>query len=130
MKCYDTDMNYNFKPLINLAVATLGILILFLLVEIGHVSSTPTTNNTVSFTAEGKVSAKPNIAEISASVVTQASDAKTAQDQNSNKSNAVKNFLKSQGIADEDIKTSNYNVYPQYNYSGGQQNIVGYQVSE
>ena len=108
------------------------LLALFLLVEINQVSNTATTTNTVSFSGEGKVSAAPDIAMISASVVTQAVDSKTAQNANSTKSNAISAFLKNQGIADADIQTSGYNVLPQYKYPqyGGQPTISGYEVDE
>ncbi|MEK7645787.1 MAG: SIMPL domain-containing protein [Patescibacteria group bacterium] len=122
----------NLKPLVWSGSLALVILALFLLVEINQVSNTATTTNTVSFSGEGKVTAKPDIAVISASIVTQAIDSKSAQDSNSTKSNAVDSFLKKQGIAEKDIKTSGYNVTPQYKYPpyGGQATITGYQVTQ
>lgn len=121
-----------FKPLIWTGSLVMVLLALFLLVEINQVSNTATTTNTVSFSGEGKVTAKPDIAVISASIVTQAVDSKTAQDNNSTKSNAVSAFLSKQGVADKDIKTSDYNVLPQYKYPtyGGQPTITGYQVTQ
>src|SRR3989344_2339773 len=121
-----------YKPLVWSGSLVLVILALFLLVEINQVSNTATTTNTVSFSGEGKVTAKPDIAVISASIVTQAVDSKSAQDSNSTKSNAVDSFLKKQGIADKDIKTSGYNITPQYKYPpyGGQATITGYQVTQ
>ena len=110
----------------------LVILAVFLLVEINQVSNTATTTNTVSFSGEGKVTAKPDIAVISASILTQAVDSKSAQDNNSTKSNAVDSFLKKQSIAEKDIKTSGYNITPQYKYPpyGDQATITGYQVTQ
>lgn len=91
-------------------------LILFLLSNINHPRDTATTTNTVSFSGEGKVLAKPDIAVISFAVVTEATTSKVAQDANSQKSQKITDFLKKQGIEDKDIKTSSYNVYPQYGY--------------
>ena len=85
-----------------------------MLVNIQHLADTATTTNTIAFSGEGKVSAKPDIAAISFSIVTEAATSKAAQDANSTKSQKVVNFLKSQSIADKDVKTSGYNVYPQY----------------
>ena len=121
-----------FKPLIWSGSLVLVLLAVFLLVEINQVSNTATTTNTVSFSGEGKITAKPDIAIISASIVTQAVDSKSAQDSNSTKSNAVDSFLKNQGIAEKDIKTSGYNITPQYKYPpyGGQATITGYQVTQ
>jgi len=92
------------------------ILAIFLLVMTSHVSNTATNTNTVSFSGEGKVFAKPDIAAISFSIVTEAKTSKAAQDDNSKKSEKVVNFIKSQGIDEKDIKTTGYNVYPQYSY--------------
>ena len=125
-------MGNNFKPLIWSGSLVMVLLALFLLVEINHVSNTAATTNTVSFSGEGKVTAKPDIAVISASIVTQAVDSKVAQDSNSTKSNAVSVFLKKEGVDDKDIKTSGYNVLPQYKYPpyGGQPTTSGYQVTQ
>lgn len=121
-----------YKPLVWTGSVVLVILSLFLVVEINQISNTAITTNTVSFSGEGKVTAKPDIAVISASIVTQAVDSKSAQDANSTKSNAVSAFLKSQGIADKDVQTSGYNVLPQYKYPpyGGQPTANGYQVTQ
>lgn len=121
-----------YKYLVWVGMVVLAIFGVFLLVEINHVWSTAATTNTVSFSGEGKVSAKPDIAVVSASILTQSADSKSAQDDNSKKSKAVSDFLKKQGIDDKDIKTSNYNISPQYKYPpyGGQPTITGYQVSQ
>src|SRR3990167_2390641 len=66
--------------------------------------------------AEGKVTAKPDRATLSFSVVTQGKEASKVQAENDAKMKTVVDFLKSEGIADEDIKTSGYNLYPQYDY--------------
>jgi uncharacterized protein YggE len=107
-------MNNNYKYLIWSGTAALAIFSVFLLVSIQHLSETSTTTNTIAFTGEGKVSAKPDLAMLNFSILTQAATSKAAQDDNSKKSQKVVAYLKSQGIADKDIKTSGYNVYPQY----------------
>jgi hypothetical protein len=37
--------------------------------------------------------------------------------------------LMSNGVAEEDIQTSNYSIWPQYDYTGQRQILVGYQVN-
>lgn len=71
----------------------------------------------ISFTAEGKVVAKPDVALLTVSVITQDTDAKKAQENNNNKMTTVINFLKEMGVKEEDIKTSNYSLNPQYDYN-------------
>lgn len=94
----------------------MAVLTLFLLTSIRQINNTATTTNTVSFSGEGKITAKPDIAVISFAIVTEFPTSKAAQDANSKKSNQVTDFLKKQGIEDKDIKTSSYNIYPQYSY--------------
>ena len=131
-------MNNNYKYLVWAGTAVLVVLTIFLLVMTGHVSNTATNANTVSFNGEGKVFAKPDIAAVSFSIVTEAKTSKVAQDANSEKSKKVVDFLKSQDIADKDIKTTGYNIYPQYSYPtpdspvyyDSNPKITGYQVSQ
>lgn len=125
-------MNNNYKYLVWSGTAVLVMLFFFLMVSAKHISNTATTTNTVSFSGEGKVVAKPDIAKVNLSIVTDALTSKAAQDENSKKSNAVTDYLKSQNIEEKDIKTTGYNIYPQYKYPqfGGQPTITGYQVSQ
>lgn len=122
----------DYKYLAWSGTAALIMLTIFLGVSASRLSNTAATTNTVSFSGEGKVTATPDIAVILATVLTQAADTKTAQDQNSGKSNAVTAFLKKQNIADKDVKTTGYNITPLYKYPpyGGQPTITGYQVTQ
>jgi len=71
----------------------------------------------ISFSAEGKVVAKPDIAKLSFSVITQKEKAEEAQEENDQKIKTLIEFVKSEGIEDKDIKTINYSLNPQYDYS-------------
>ena len=89
--------------------------------------------------AEGKTIVTPDIANISFSVISEGVDPKTIQEENSKKMKNAIDFVKSQGVADKDIKTANYNLYPKYDYSrppvifypdGNRQEIIGYTLSQ
>jgi len=87
--------------------------------------------NQISFTGEGKVYSNPDTAFIDFSVVTQGTDISNVQDSNTKKMNKVIDFLKSFGIEDKDIKTTNYGLYPQYTYENNQiPQIMGYQITQ
>ncbi len=88
------------------------------------------TYNTISVNGTGKVIAKPNIATINIGVMAEKGDVAAAQDENSKKMNALIAQIKNLGVEEKDIKTTNYAVYPQYDYPGGKQQIRGYQVSQ
>jgi uncharacterized protein YggE len=133
-------MNTNYKPLVWSGTIVMIILGVFLSVAANKAWNTAAFTNTVSFTGEGKVSAKPDIAKINFSIVTSAQTSKAAQDDNSRRSKAVADYLKSQNISDKDIKTLNYNISPQYSsrpctlFDGPcfiqKQIISGYQASQ
>jgi uncharacterized protein YggE len=73
-------------------------------------------NKTISISGEGKVIAKPDIAEMNFGVITQNADSAKAQSENDAKMKVLVSFLKEQGIDDKDITTTTYNLEPQYNY--------------
>ena len=124
-------MKNNYKYLIWSGTAVTVILAVFLLASTNRVLNTTTTTNTISFNGEGKVLAKPDVAAISLSIVTEAVTSKAAQDDNSSKSKAVSDFLKKQGVEEKDIKTTGYNIYPQYRYPQyDKPEIRGYQVNQ
>ena len=76
----------------------------------------PPSGRTITVSGDGKVTVTPDIAMISFSVVTQGKEPETIQEENTEKMNEVISFIKEQGIEPKDIKTSNYNLYPQYDY--------------
>jgi len=78
---------------------------------------------------EGKVTVTPDIAKITVGIQENGTSLKQVQDSVNKKSKTLTDALKKLGIADSDIKTVSYNVYPQYDFTNIVQNITGYQVS-
>jgi len=92
-------------------------------------SSSASTDNTITVSASGKVTAVPDMATITFSITTEGKDVKTAQDKNSQDANKVVEKLNELGVDKKSIKTSNYNIYPQYDYDAQVGNrISGYTV--
>lgn len=91
----------------------------------------PLEQATVTVTGEGEAVGIPDIATITFSVIEQADAvADVTSAANATMENVV-SVLKGAGIADEDIKTTGYNLYPRYDYtkvSRGQ--IVGYELTQ
>jgi uncharacterized protein YggE len=87
-------------------------------------------DNTMSMSAEGRVTAKPDLATVTVGVLTNAKTAKLAQDDNNKNINQVTEAVKKLGIKDEDITTSNFSVYPNYTYTNGKSVIDGYQANQ
>lgn len=94
------------------------------------VISVQTTKSSL-FTASGtgKVTAAPNTAQISLGVTETSSAVSDAQAKLNTKSNNVINALKKLGIEEKDIKTTNYSISPNYDFSAGQR-ITGYTASQ
>ena len=101
---------------------------------------TPTVTQTITGTrldisASGEVTRVPDLAIISAGVVTRSASASGAIQQAAARMARVRDALRQAGIADRDIQTSNISLNPEYTYvnnptygSSGQQ-ITGYTAS-
>jgi uncharacterized protein YggE len=87
--------------------------------------------NTVSVNATGTIKVMPDIAYVTAGVVTQDADAAKAQSDNSAAMNTLFDALKTAGLTEDDIDTTGYSVNPMYNYddSTGISEIYAYQVT-
>lgn len=86
--------------------------------------------NTISVSGEGKVTAVPDLATVNIGVLSQATTAVDVKNQNNDKVNKVVAFIKQQGVADKDITTSQFSLYPQQNYNNGAPTITGYQGNQ
>jgi len=86
--------------------------------------------DTIAISGEGKVTAIPDIAAIDVGLMTEKSDVKSAQKENTDKMNRLITNLKNLGVESKDIQTSYYNIYPQYDWPNGKQVLRGYQVSQ
>lgn len=96
-----------------------------------HYIGKPTDiRDTISISGEGKVTAIPDIATVEVGVVTEKSDVVAAQKENTNKVNGLLKKVKDLEIAEKDIQTTNYQIYPQYDYTKDGQHLRGYQVSQ
>ncbi|MYL39143.1 SIMPL domain-containing protein [Halobacillus litoralis] len=77
----------------------------------------------------GSVKVKPDTAVIQLGVVTEGTNLTSVQNENASTINRVKSKLMAAGVEEENIQTSDYSVYPQYDYVDGKQEFRGYQVS-
>lgn len=90
-----------------------------------------TTNKSSSFdvVGESEVTSAPDEARVSLGMRQTSSSVQIAQDQVNDVMNKLTSELKNMGIKSDDIKTTNYNVYPEYNYDSPERRITGYTVS-
>ena len=131
----ETNLNQHTKPWL---WQTLGILLgLFLALLVLDKAHAVWENfrplvpkNTIVMTAEGKVSATPDLAIVSVGVTSNGSTAKQVTDDMSKKVNQITDFVKQQGIDAKDIATTNFYVNQNYDYTNGTNKPTGYQGSE
>jgi len=87
--------------------------------------------NTIIVSGEGKVQAKPDIAQIDLSVVSRGSTVAMVTKDNTTKMNAVITALKGAGIEEKDIRSTTYYLNPQYDYNNtANPRIIGYSLEQ
>lgn len=90
----------------------------------------PADATLLSVSSQAEASRAPDIATLSAGVVTQATDGNTAMRQNATRMTQVMAAIGKAGIDDKDIQTSGVMLNPQYDYRDNQAPaITGYQAS-
>lgn len=90
--------------------------------------STAYNTNSISVNSSEKVTVVPDIAQVEYSVRTQASDAASCQQKNTESVSQVIGLLKSLNVDEASIQTSDYYMNPVYNYSGNTPRVTGYEA--
>lgn len=135
--------NTNSNKIINVYFVLKVVLIAFLIVALGFITFKTKNifndnkitigvieSNTMTFSGEASQMIVPDVAVISMGYT---SEKKTVSAAQKDVNEVIKKFsdkLKELGIKDTDIRTNNYNIYTQYDYSSSVRRLTGYQVSE
>ncbi len=119
-----------------------GILLVYLIFLVGtmirnnlekfnYIGQADRLERTITVDAQGKVAAKPDVAVTTMGMIAEGKTVAEAQEKNSAVMNSLLEKLKGLGIEKADIQTTNYNIYPQYNYTerNGRE-LLGYEVSQ
>lgn len=83
----------------------------------------------ISVNGTGKVSGKPDVAKLALGVHAESDTVQNARDRAATSLDAIIKTLKTNGVADKDIQTQQFNIQPQYDYSNGNQRLRGFQVT-
>lgn len=140
------DFNNKFVQMgVKAGVVAVGLLAVFLLSKtISEVVSWGKNtevypSRTVSVMAEGEAIATSDIATFSFTVNEKGTTSEEAQNKAEDKISKALQYLKDNGVEEEDIKTEYYNIYPEYEYSAPcyafdcpapTNKIIGYEVSQ
>lgn len=92
---------------------------------------------TITVSGKGEIVVKPDIATFSFGIQEESLIVSDAQTAAAKSENDILNYLKTNGVSADDIKVSDYNIYPRYEYpqtgmygNTGKQVLAAYVVSE
>ncbi|MFZ3099806.1 MAG: SIMPL domain-containing protein [Minisyncoccales bacterium] len=71
---------------------------------------------TISVSGDGEVYKTPDLAVMSFSVVSEAKTVAEAMEDNTKKMNAITDVMKSMGVTENDLQTTNFSINPRYDY--------------
>ena len=125
-----TAMRPVLRPLVLAAVLAAGSLAMSADAQSLPVPMVTSDGTLLSVAAQAEARRAPDIATVSAGVVTQAADANAALRQNAEQMAKVVAAIRAAGVADRDVQTAGVNLNPQYRYAENQPPaITGYQAS-
>lgn len=84
----------------------------------------------ISVTATGEAVLETDLATVDLGVTSSGATGDAAQDANTEKVNALIAKLKEMGVEDRDLQTTNYSIYPQYDYNVSPPTVVGYEATQ
>ena len=95
------------------------------------IGTSPSVSPQITVSGEGKVRAAPDVAIVSVGLTEIRSDARTAQSVVNEKTSALVAVVKQAGVAQADIQTADFSVYPQYAYGEGKSpRVTGYEARQ
>jgi uncharacterized protein YggE len=87
------------------------------------------TTSGINVTGQGKVTGQPDVLKLNLGVSVLRPTVDLATADAATLAQAVIDALKANGVAEEDIQTANYSIYPEYDWSGDTQRLLGYRVA-
>jgi uncharacterized protein YggE len=83
----------------------------------------------LSVSGEGRVSAEPDVAVLGLGVSVKAASVEEANGQAQEAMSDLLDSLEANGVQEKDIQTSQFSVYPEYDYRNNEQILTGYRVT-
>ncbi|HSK06612.1 MAG TPA: SIMPL domain-containing protein [Acidimicrobiia bacterium] len=93
------------------------------------VNNSEETHMGISVTGMGEVTGTPDTVEVDLGVSVLGETVDQATATAAERAQALIAALTSNGVAEEDITTADYSIYPEYDYSRNQERLVGYRVT-
>src|SRR3989344_3530677 len=121
-----------FWVILNVALIAVIVLAFVSIKALSRYSRSIQAAQTITVSADGKVTVVPDLATIHFSVFAEGPDPVKLQTENNAKMEEAINYIKGQGVDAKDIKTTNYNLSPKYVYNPkpGQSPIDAYTLNQ
>ena len=94
-----------------------------------EVLSSSATDRTIHVTGNGSVTGEPDIATLDIGVSVERETVAEAREEAASAMTALINSLQANDVAEKDIKTENFSIYPQYDYTDDGRVLRGYRVN-
>lgn len=128
----DTSKSYFWKLLNILLMVVIANVVFFVMPAVKRYGESFAPARTVTVSAEGKATVTPDLAEVSLSVISKGKNPEELVSANNEKITAIIQNVKSHGIEAKDIKTTAYNLSPDYRYDPQTERnfITGYTMTQ
>lgn len=131
-------VNSSNAMLISAAVFSVSIVIAAVLIsqtnftirQLGVTADGQTAANTIGVSATGEAFLKPDTLTMSVAVSETAKTTKAAIKQANEKINEIREIARANGVQEDDLATSSFNLYPDYDYTNSGSVLVGQNASQ
>jgi len=116
------------KSTINTLIIVIAVIIVSLII-LPYIGENPSEENTVEVQGTNSLKVNPDLVSVYFNVETKADTSEEAENLNSEKTENLTQEIIDLGFNEEDLKTENYNIRPNYEYDNGKRERVGYIAS-
>lgn len=117
----------------SIAITLIIVFGVIVLAGIGYVAFSSlipdTSSNTVTGNGQATIEAVPDLVKVYFNVQTQGETSKEAKDKNAEIVDDLIVAVLREGFERDDIQTQNFNIYPEYSWDNGKQELIGYRAT-
>ncbi|MFH1503224.1 MAG: SIMPL domain-containing protein [Candidatus Diapherotrites archaeon] len=116
------------KAVIITLLIIVGIIVAILILT-SRLGLNSTSKNSIQINGQANLKVIPDLITIYYSVDTQAKTSKEAENKNSEIVHELKEYISSYGFSEDELKTQSFSIYPEYSWTNGKQNLIGYRAT-
>lgn len=120
-------MKTNKSVIITLLIVLGAIAIVLILVSQLRANTIP--KNSIQINGQANLEVVPDLITIYYSVETQGKTSEEAENKNFEIVQKLENYVVSYGFSKDELKTQSFSIYPQYSWTSGKQNLIGYKAT-